>query len=66
MPILDTLRDLVRRYPARSVSLTVSAIVFMAARFGAVLPELSVLHAVEIVLPILVGGEATHRRVTPV
>ena len=55
-----------RWYPARCIALVTSVAVFVAAKAGVVVPEQSIVHAVAYVLPILLGGEATHRRVTPV
>ena len=52
-------------YPARTVSVVASVIVFLAARFHVVLPQESVVHAVEIALPVLIGGEVIHHNVTP-
>jgi hypothetical protein len=55
-----------RRYPARSNSYIAAAVVTAAGAIGIVVSPESVLQILSIVLPVLLGGEATHRLVTPV
>jgi hypothetical protein len=57
--------ELYRRYPARANTYIASAVVFAAGVFGVVLNQQSVLTDVALVIPILIGGEATHRAVSP-
>lgn len=59
-------RDLIAKYPARTISVVASAVVFLAARLGVVVPEQSVVHSLEFILPLILSGELTHRRVSPV
>lgn len=58
--------DLYRRYPARANTYIASGVVFLAGVCGIAVGQESVLHAVELAVPILIGGELTHRRVRPV
>lgn len=58
--------DLYRRNPVRVTAVLAAVVVLVASQLGIVLPELSVLHALEVVLPTLLGGELAHRKVTPV
>lgn len=60
-----TVASLVKKYPARSASYTAAVVVFVAAKFGVVLPTESVLAAIVTVLPTLGAGEVVHRNVTP-
>lgn len=63
--MLDRLRAVWRAYPARSIAVVTAAVVFVAAKAGVVLESDSVADVLVLVLPILLGGEATHRRVSP-
>lgn len=54
------------QYPARSISTLAGVIVFVCASQGIVVDESSVLEALAVVLPILLGGNAIHNRVSPV
>ena len=60
--IVNTYQD----YPARTISAVASAVVFVAASQGIVVDESSVLEALAVVLPILLGGNVIHNRVSPV
>lgn len=51
--------------PARVISLAAAVVVFVAAKFGIAVPEQSALTALGLILPILFGGEAIRRKVTP-
>ncbi|MGH7267344.1 MAG: hypothetical protein ACREMB_21190 [Candidatus Rokuibacteriota bacterium] len=64
--MLDYLRDLHRREPARTAAFVVSALVAVCSALGIVVDEQSVGEVVAYVLPILAGGEATRRKVRPV
>ncbi len=54
-----------RANPARGNALAVAAIVAVASAIGVVVDSQSALHVIAIVIPILLGGELTHRKVTP-
>lgn len=54
-----------RAYPARTVSIVVAVVVFVAAKVGVVVDQQSLGTALAYAIPILVGGEVTHRNVTP-
>lgn len=56
---------LVKKYPARATSYVVAAVVFVAAKFGVVLPTESVTSVIVAVVGILGAGEVTHHTVTP-
>lgn len=62
---MSKLVDFYKAYPARINGLIAGAVVFVALKVGVVLPELSVLHTIEAIAPILLAAEATHRHVTP-
>lgn len=57
---------LYRAYPARSNALIASALVFAALKVGVVVDQQSVAASLAAVLPILLAGQATHRKVSPV
>lgn len=65
-PLLVAVRGLVQKYPARCISAASAVVVFVAARLGVVVPEQSVIHALEFASSLLLAGEATHHNVTPV
>jgi hypothetical protein len=56
---------LYRRYPARANSYIAAGVVAVAGAAGIVVAPDSALQIIEIVVPILLGGEATHRLVSP-
>jgi hypothetical protein len=58
--------DLYRRYPARGNSYILAALAAVAAALGVVVDQQSAGKVIELVLPILLGGEATHHLVSPV
>ena len=59
-------RAVYRAHPARINALVVSAVVAAASALGVIVDSQSVVGVVAIVVPILLGGEATHRLVSPV
>lgn len=63
--LLDRLRRYYERNPARTLSLLAAVVVFVAAKAGLVLPEATVAQALSAVLPIIVGGQLIHDRVSP-
>jgi hypothetical protein len=62
---LQSARALYRRYPARINSYVAAGLVALASAVGLVLDAQSVGQVVAIVVPILIGGEATHKLVSP-
>ena len=64
--ILENAVALYRREPARINAAAVSAVVFLAAKLGIVISEQDVLTSVLLVLPIVLGGEHTRAKVSPV
>lgn len=64
--ILARLVAFYRANPARSISYIVSAIVAVAAFVGLSVDADRLGDVLTLVLPILIGGEAIHRRVSPV
>jgi hypothetical protein len=56
---------LYRRYPARANSYIAAALVAAAGALGVVISPENALQVIEIVIPVLLGGEATHRLVSP-
>ena len=64
--VFDAIVDTYQQYPARTISFVASAVVFVAASQGIVVDEVDVLSALGYVLPILLGGNAIHNRVSPV
>lgn len=64
--VYDLVMTTYEMYPARAISVAASVVVFVAASQGIVIEEQDVLPALAIVLPILLGGNAIHNRVTPV
>ena len=57
--------DLYRRYPARANSYILAGLVAGAGALGVGLDQESASKVLEFVLPILIGGEATHHLVSP-
>ncbi len=55
-----------RAYPARSISYIVAAVVAVGGFIGVTVDADSLSNLLTLVLPILLGGEAIHRQVTPV
>jgi hypothetical protein len=64
--VIDYVRILWQREPARIVAALASLVVFAAAKVGLVVDEQSVGSALLLVLPILLGGEATRAKVSPI
>ena len=62
---LDYVAYLWAEYPARCISVVTAVVVYVASTRGIVLNEQDVTGAVKEVLPILLAGQLTHRRVTP-
>lgn len=65
LSFLEGLRVLAARYPARTVSLVTSAVVFAAAQAHIVVPRQSIVQTVGFIVPVLISGELIHRRVSP-
>lgn len=63
--LLQALRDLWRREPARVAAVIAYVVIVIAAKAGVVVDEQSALAAVLIGLPILLGGEAVRGQVVP-
>lgn len=63
--MIDRLLNLWYDEPARVIAILAAAVVFAATRIGIVVEEQSVTTALLLVLPVLLGGEATRSRVTP-
>lgn len=57
--------DLYRRNPARVISFAAAVIVGLAAKLGVIVKPQPVQDVLVYVLPILLAGQATHRKVTP-
>jgi hypothetical protein len=64
--MLDAIRRLYNREPARFVAFVLSGVVAVATALGIVVDEESLGEIVAYVVVILFGGEATRRKVTPV
>jgi hypothetical protein len=64
--IVSTLVGLYRQYPARSNALIISGVVAVAGFAGIVVSPQSVGTVLAVIIPILLGGELTHHKVTPV
>jgi hypothetical protein len=62
----DALLTLYREYPARANALIVAGAVALCSAVGIVVAPQSVETILGVVIPILITGEATHHRVTPV
>lgn len=58
--------DLYRRYPARGNSYILAAIVAVGSAVGVVVNPQSAGTIIALVVPVLLGGEATHHLVSPV
>lgn len=63
---LSAIGALYRKYPARATSYVVAAIVAVASAVGFGVDSQTIAQVVGLVLPILLGGEAIHRNVSPV
>ena len=63
--ILNRAVSYARAHPSRIIGWATAAVVFVATAVGIVVPEQSVVHALEIIVPILIGTEATHANVSP-
>jgi len=63
--LAKTALALYRQYPARANSLILAAVLAIAGATGIVVDPQSVKHILAVVIPILITGEATHRKVTP-
>lgn len=59
------LENLYRREPVRVLSTVASAVVFVGAKLGVIVPEQSVLHALEYVVPIILSSEIARGHVSP-
>lgn len=64
--VLDRLIAYVRSEPVRTATLAASVVVFVAAKLGVVISEQSVLEALLLVLPILLGGQWARGNATPI
>jgi len=62
---VSTLLVLYQEYPARANALILAAVVTVAGAAGIVVDQASVKHLIEVVIPILITGEATHHLVSP-
>jgi hypothetical protein len=58
-------KTLYRKYPARCNSYILAALVAAGSALGLVVDPESAGQVIAIVIPILLGGEATHRLVSP-
>lgn len=54
-----------QREPARVVTVLAAVVVFVGAKLGVVVNEQDVGQALLLILPVLLGGEAVRRRVSP-
>lgn len=59
------LQQLWQREPVRVATALAAVVVFIAAKAGVVISEQDVLHALLLLLPIVAGGEAARKAVTP-
>lgn len=64
--IIARIKSLYTQEPAVVISAAAAAIVFVAANFGIVVDQTSVLSALAYVLPILFGGVIIRSKVSPV
>lgn len=64
--LVGLLAAVYRAEPARVISAAAAVVVFVLARAHVVVPEQSVVHAIEFALPFLLVGEATRTQVSPV
>lgn len=51
--------------PVAVITTVTSVVVFVCARVGVVVPEQTIAHAVAYLVPILLGGAAARKRVSP-
>jgi hypothetical protein len=63
--LLTAATDLYRRYPSRGNSYILAAAVGIGSAIGIAVNPQSVGTVIALVVPILLGGEATHHLVTP-
>lgn len=64
--LVNYVKNLYKTEPVVVFSAVAAAVVFVAANFGIVVDETSVLSALEYVVPILLGGAVARSKVTPV
>jgi hypothetical protein len=65
--LLELAREAYKRYPARTLSYAAAGVAFVAAQLGTgSVDQASLLEALKYMAPILLAGEATHRKVSPV
>jgi hypothetical protein len=57
--------DLYRRYPARGNSYILAGVVAVCGAVGVAIDAQSAASVIALVAPILIGGELTHRKVSP-
>jgi hypothetical protein len=63
--MLDRLRSLYHREPARLIALLVAFVLFISNRVGLVLDGAGLVETIGLALFVLLGGEATRSQVTP-
>jgi ABC-type Co2+ transport system permease subunit len=64
--VINYVKNLYKTEPVVVLSAVAAAVVFVAANFGIVVDETSVLSALEYVVPILLGGAVARSLVSPV
>ena len=64
--VINYVKNLYHTEPVVVLSAVAAAVVFVAANFGVVVDETSVLSALEYVVPILLGSAVTRSLVSPV
>jgi len=64
--VVNYIENLYKKEPVVVLTAVASAVVFVAANFGIVVDQTSVLSALELVVPILLGGVVTRSLVSPV
>jgi hypothetical protein len=63
--MLDRLRALYQREPARLIAIIVAVVLFVANRVGLVLDDAGLGEAIGVALFVLLGGEVTRSKVSP-
>jgi len=63
--LLNAAVDLYRRYPARANSYILAGVVGVGSAVGIAVNPQSASTVIALVVPLLVGGEATHHLVSP-
>lgn len=63
--MLTTLRAVWATEPVRVLTVLSAVVVFIAAKAGVIIDEQNAGEALALILPILLGGEAARRRVSP-